>query len=72
MEILIGQLVNLKRDGVPVRMSKRAGTVVTLEDLVEAVGVDAARYSLVRASVDTTLELDLNVLASHTNDNPVY
>ena len=72
MEILIGQLVNLKRDGVLVRMSKRAGTVVTLEDLVEAVGVDAARYSLVRASVDTTLELDLNVLASHTNDNPVY
>ena len=72
MEILIGQLVNLKRDGVPVRMSKRAGTVVTLEDLVDAVGVDAARYSLVRASVDTTLDLDLNVLASHTNDNPVY
>ena len=72
MEILIGQLVNLVRNGEAVRMSKRAGTVVTMEDLVEAVGVDAARYSLVRASVDTTLELDLDVVASHSNDNPVY
>ena len=72
MEILIGQLVNLVRSGAPVRMSKRAGTVVTLEDLVEAVGVDAARYSLVRASVDTTLDLDLDLVASRTNDNPVY
>ena len=72
MEILIGQLVNLVRAGKPVRMSKRAGTVVTLEDLVEAVGVDAARYSLIRSSVDTTLELDLDVVASHTNENPVY
>lgn len=72
LEIMIGQLVNLKRAGKEVRMSKRAGTVVTLEDLVDAVGVDAARYSLVRASVDTTLDLDLDVLSSHTNDNPVY
>lgn len=72
MEILIGQLVNLVRSGVPVRMSKRAGTVVTLEDLVDAVGVDAARYSLVWASVDTTLDLDLDLVASRTNDNPVY
>ena len=72
MEILIGQLVNLVCAGKPVRMSKRAGTVVTLEDLVEAVGVDAARYSLIRSSVDTTLELDLDVVASHTNENPVY
>lgn len=72
MEILIGQLVNLLRGGSPVRMSKRAGTVVTLEDLVDAVGVDAARYSLVRACVDTTVDLDLDLLASRTNDNPVY
>lgn len=72
MEILIGQLVNLVRAGKPVRMSKRAGTVVTMEDLVDAVGVDAARYSLVRASVDTTLDLDLDLVASHTNENPVY
>lgn len=72
MEILIGQLVNLVRDGVPVKLSKRAGNVLTLDDLVDAVGVDAARYSLVRSSVDTTLELDLDLLASRTNDNPVY
>ena len=72
MVILIGQLVNLVRNGEAVRMSKRAGTVVTMEDLVEAVGVDAARYSLVRASVDTTLELDLNLVESHTSENPVY
>ena len=51
MQILIGQLVNLVRNGVPVRMSKRAGTVVTLEDLVDAVGVDAARYALARSSM---------------------
>ena len=72
MEIMIGQLVNLMKGGQPVRMSKRAGTVVTLEDFVDAVGVDAARYSLVRASVDTSLDLDLDLLASHTNENPVY
>jgi arginyl-tRNA synthetase len=53
-------------------MSKRAGTVITLDDLVEAVGVDAARYSLVRSSIDSTLELDLAVLAKQTNDNPVF
>ncbi|MCI5825336.1 MAG: arginine--tRNA ligase [Arcanobacterium sp.] len=72
MEILIGQLVNLVRDGQPVRMSKRAGTVITLGDLVEAAGVDAARYSLVRAAMDTPLEIDLDLISSHTNENPVY
>jgi arginyl-tRNA synthetase len=72
IEILIGQLVNLVRDGKPVRMSKRAGTVITLDDLVEAVGVDAARYSLVRSSIDSTLELDLDLLTRQTNDNPVF
>ena len=72
LEILIGQLVNLVRDGKPVRMSKRAGTVVTLEDLVEAVGVDAARYTLVRSSVDTALDVDLDLITRRTNDNPVY
>ena len=71
LQILIGQLVNLVRDGEPVRMSKRAGTVVTLEDLVDAVGVDAARYSLARSSSDSTIDLDLGVLASATNENPV-
>ncbi len=53
-------------------MSKRAGTVVTLEDLVEAVGVDAARYALARSSVDAQIDIDLDLLVKHTNDNPVY
>jgi len=72
LEILIGQLVNLVRDGEPVRMSKRAGTVVTLEDLVDAVGVDAARYALVRSSADSQLDIDLDLLTKKTNDNPVF
>ncbi|HWS58295.1 MAG TPA: arginine--tRNA ligase [Actinotalea sp.] len=72
LEILIGQLVNLVKDGEPVRMSKRAGTVVTLDDLVEAVGVDAARYSLARSSVDSMIDLDLDLLARATNENPVF
>ena len=72
LEVLIGQLVNLMKDGVPVRMSKRAGTVITMEDLVDAVGVDAARYTLVRSSVDTALDVDLDLISKHTNDNPVY
>ncbi|MFT0762798.1 arginine--tRNA ligase [Actinomyces sp. F1_1611] len=72
LQILIGQMVNLVKDGEPVRMSKRAGTVVTLTDLVEAVGVDAARYSLVRASMDSNLDIDLDLLTKRSNDNPVY
>lgn len=72
LQILIGQMVNLVRDGEAVRMSKRAGTVVTLEDLVDAVGVDAARYSLARSSVDSSIDLDLDLLARSTNENPVY
>jgi arginyl-tRNA synthetase len=72
LEILIGQMVNLVRDGKPLRMSKRAGTVLTLEDLVEAIGVDAARYALARYSMDSTIDLDLDLWASQTSDNPVY
>jgi arginyl-tRNA synthetase len=72
LEILIGQMVNLLKDGVPQRMSKRAGTVVVLEDLVDAVGVDAARYSLVRSSSDSQLDIDLDQLTKRTNDNPVF
>jgi len=72
LEILIGQLVNLMREGQPVRMSKRAGTVVTMEDLVDAVGVDAARYALVRSSMDSQLDIDLDLLGKRTNDNPVF
>jgi arginyl-tRNA synthetase len=72
LEILIGQLVNLVKDGEPVRMSKRAGTVVTLEDLVDAVGVDAARYALARSSVDAQIDIDLDLLVRRSNDNPVF
>ncbi len=72
LEIMIGQLVNLVRDGQPVRMSKRAGTVVTMEDLVEIVGVDAARYALVRSSINSMLDIDLALLEKKTNDNPVF
>ena len=72
MQIIIGQLVNLVRDGAPVRMSKRAGTIVTLEDLVDAVGVDAARYALARSSMDSMIDIDLDLLASTSSENPVY
>ena len=72
MEILIGQLVNLVRGGEPVRMSKRAGNVVTMEDLVDVVGVDAARYALTRSSINSTLDIDLELLSKRTNDNPVF
>jgi len=72
LEVLIGQMVNLLKDGVPQRMSKRAGTVVVLEDLVEAVGVDAARYALVRSSSDSQLDIDLDLLTKRSNDNPVF
>jgi arginyl-tRNA synthetase len=72
VEVLIGQMVNLVRDGQPVRMSKRAGTVITLDDLVDAIGVDAARYSLIRSSVDTPIDIDLALWSSASNENPVY
>ena len=72
LEVLIGQFVNLLRGGEPVKMSKRAGNFVTLDDFVELVGVDAARYSLVRASTDSALDLDLDVITKHTSENPVW
>ena len=72
MEVLIGQLVNLVKGGTVVKMSKRAGNVVTMEDLVDAVGVDAARYALTRSSINSSLDIDLELLARRTNDNPVF
>lgn len=72
VEVMIGQMVNLVRDGESLRMSKRAGTVVTLEDLVEIVGVDAARYSLTRFSVDSNIDIDLDLLTKRSNENPVF
>ena len=72
MEVLIGQLVNLVKGGTVVKMSKRAGNVVTMEDLVDAVGVDAARYALTRSSINSSLDIDLELLARRTNENPVF
>ncbi len=72
VEVLIGQLVNLVKEGQPVRMSKRAGNIVTLDDLVDAVGTDAARYSLARSSTDSPMTLDIDVITRRSNDNPVF
>ncbi|MGA0066920.1 MAG: arginine--tRNA ligase [Candidatus Nanopelagicales bacterium] len=72
VEVLIGQLVKMMRDGQEIKLSKRAGTLITLEELIEEVGVDAARYSLIRYPVDSPLTLDLDVIIQRTNDNPVY
>ena len=72
LEILIGQMVNLLSDGAPLRMSKRAGTVITLDDLVEAIGRDAARYALARYSSDSTIDIDLDLWSKASSDNPVY
>ncbi|MDO3647049.1 arginine--tRNA ligase [Nocardia mangyaensis] len=72
VEVLIGQMVNLVRDGKAVKMSKRAGTVVTLNDLVEAIGVDASRYVLVRSSVNSSIDIDLDLWTKASSENPVY
>jgi len=72
LEILIGQLVNLVKDGKLLKMSKRAGTVLTIDDLVDAVGNDAGRYALIRSSSDSMIDIDLDLLAKNTNDNPVF
>ncbi len=72
LELLVGQMVNLLRDGQPVRMSKRAGTVVVLEDLVDAIGVDASRYALSRYSSDSPIDIDLELWSKQTSDNPVF
>jgi arginyl-tRNA synthetase len=72
IQVMIGQLVKMMKGGQEVRLSKRAGNIITLEDLVDEVGVDAARYALIRYPVDSPLLLDLDLLASNTNDNPVH
>jgi arginyl-tRNA synthetase len=72
VEVLIGQMVNLVSDGKPLRMSKRAGTIVTMNDLVDAVGVDAARYALIRSSANATIDIDLDLWSRKTSDNPVF
>ncbi len=72
IHVLIGQLVKIMEGGEEVKLSKRAGTIITLAELIEKVGVDAARYTLTRYPVDTPMVLDVDVLKKHTNDNPVY
>jgi arginyl-tRNA synthetase len=72
VEVLIGQMVNLVSEGKPVRMSKRSGTIVTMNDLVDAVGVDAARYALTRSSADSTIDIDIDLWTRNTNENPVH
>ncbi|CAM3884719.1 arginine--tRNA ligase [Nocardioides zeicaulis] len=72
LEILIGQMVNLLRDGEPMRMSKRNGTIVSIDDLVDAIGVDAARYALARYHSDSPIDIDLDLWSRATNDNPVF
>jgi arginyl-tRNA synthetase len=72
IEVLIGQLVNLLKDGAPFRMSKRAGTIIWMTDLIDLIGVDAARYALCRYSTDSAIDIDLDLWASQTSDNPVF
>jgi arginyl-tRNA synthetase len=72
IDVLIGQLVKIMEGGEEVKLSKRAGTIITLEELVEKVGVDAARYTLIRYPVDTPMVMDIDILRSNTNENPVY
>lgn len=72
IEVLIGQFVKMLKDGQEVRMSKRAGNIITIDDVVDWVGVDAARYSLARVPTDSTVTLDIDVLTSQSNDNPVF
>jgi len=72
LEVILGQLVNLKRGGEPVRMSKRTGEMVTFDELVEEVGVDAARYLFLTRSQDTALDFDIQLAVEQSMENPVY
>ena len=72
LEIIIGQMVSLLADGQPVRLSKRAGNVITLADVVSAIGVDAARYALTRYTVDSPIDIDLDLWTRRSSDNPVF
>ncbi|MQS14017.1 arginine--tRNA ligase [Streptomyces kaniharaensis] len=72
IEVRIGQFVKMLRDGEEVRMSKRAGNIITIDDVIEWIGVDAARYTLARSSTDSTITLDIDILTSQTNENRVY
>jgi arginyl-tRNA synthetase len=66
------QLVNLLEGGQRAQMSKRAGRIVTLDDLIDDIGVDAARFFMLQRSHDTTLDLDLQLAREQSQENPVY
>ncbi|MHB0976648.1 MAG: arginine--tRNA ligase [Candidatus Aquicultorales bacterium] len=72
LEVVLGQLVNLLRGGEPVRMSKRTGEMVTLDELVEEVGKDAVRFLFLMRSTDTALDFDIELAKEQSNENPVY
>ncbi|MFD8594104.1 arginine--tRNA ligase [Kitasatospora sp. NPDC059646] len=72
IEVMIGQFVKMLRDGKEVRLSKRAGNIITIDDVIDWIGVDAARYMLVRQSTDSTITIDIDVVTSQTAENPVF
>jgi arginyl-tRNA synthetase len=72
LEVLIGQLVKILQDGEELKLSKRAGTIVSLRELIDLIGVDPLRYTLIRYPVDSPLTLDVADMTSKSNDNPVY
>jgi arginyl-tRNA synthetase len=72
VQIVLYQLVRLYRGGEPVRMSKRAGEMITLDELLDEVGTDAARYTLLSRSPDSPLDFDIELVTRQSMDNPVY
>ena len=72
LEVMLGQLVNLLRDGEPVRMSKRTGEMVTFQELIDEVGVDATRYLMLSKSADQSIDFDIEVAKKQDSSNPVY
>ena len=72
IHVLIGQLVKIMEGGEEIKLSKRAGTIITIAELIEKVGVDASRYTLIRYPVDTPMVMDVDALKQRTNENPVY
>ncbi|HWV26724.1 MAG TPA: arginine--tRNA ligase, partial [Aeromicrobium sp.] len=72
LQVLIGQLVKILSDGQELKLSKRAGTIVSLRELMDLIGVDALRYTLARYPADTPLTLDVAEMTKKSSDNPVY
>lgn len=72
LDVFLIQMVNLLRDGKPVQMSKRAGTIITLREIIDEVGVDATRFFFVMRRCDSTLDFDLELAKKATSENPVF